>query len=254
MPIRKSSARILVTLILIGFTLIITACTELGEEAIDEVADDLMTAEPTLFPSPTQEPSATPTPKPVRRVSFADESDDVFHCTTGEPVSGFALLDLSEVTLEVDGNQLKVSFAFHGVEGLKNEIGAQGSYFAVAAREENSAGTDPLELRGMFGMGTQYLDIKYAGGTWLSGIAQRTNGEFQPTGEPVEVELTEDMLVAYGPPGWGPALGERLGFGVHGIDACDVIGMGYAISESGDLMWESLDLTLPEGWSPPVTN
>lgn len=249
-----SIAKTLFVLALAGLALSITACTEQEREIVDEFADELMTAEPTLFPSATPEPTITPTPKPVRRVSFADEPGDVFRCTTGEPVSGFALLDLSEVTLEVEGNQLKASFSFHGVEDLEGEITSQGSYFVVAARDENTEGTKPIEQRGMFGMGTQYLDIKYAGGTWLSGIAERANGEFQPTGETVDVELTQDMLVAFAPLGWGPALGERIGFGVHGLDECDVLGMGYSMSDSGDLMWDSLELELPGGWEPPVTN
>lgn len=235
------------SLILVGIALLGAACAPQDLPVIDEFADELEKAEPTLFPSPTPEPSPTATSEPVRRVSFSDESDDVFNCSTGEPVSGFALVDLSEVTLELVDDQLKVTFAFHGVEDLESEIAAQGSFFAVAAKDENPEGTEPIQARGMFGLGTQYLDVKYAGGTWVTGVAKRTNGEFELTDEPVETDIEDDSLNVYVSPVWGPGLTDGIGFGVHGIDECDVLGIKTTDSDDS-IVWYELLLALPDNW------
>lgn len=247
MPDYRSSTRLLSVARLVVFALIGSACAAQDLPVVDDFADELRRAEPTLFPSPTPEPSQTPTSAPVRRVSFSDESDDVFNCSTGEPVSDFALIDLREVTLELEGDQLKVSFAFHGVENLESEIAAQGSYFVVAAKDENPEGTEPIQVRGMFGMGTGYLDIKYAGGTWVTGVAERTNDEFELTDEPVEFDLEDETLNVYVSPVWGPGLTDGIGFGVHGINECDVLGMETSTSEDG-MDWQSLLLMLPDDW------
>jgi hypothetical protein len=99
----------------------------------------------------------------------------------------------------------------------------------------------------MFGMGTQYLDIKYAGGTWVTGVAKRTNGEFELTDEPVETNIEDDRLNIYVSPVWGPGLEDGIGFGGHGIDECDVIGI--KTTDTGDgIDWDELLLALPEDW------
>jgi hypothetical protein len=225
------------------------SCTKKEKQAIDKIADELITEGPAganLTPSPTvtpthtatitPTPTVTPTPTPVK-VSYQDDPDDAKCLFTHNVLNDMGFVDLIGFEVVLDGLDVVGTLEFADPD-LASSI--QTVPFWIAGVVGGNPEVAPLSGMDPWRLGEWGIDCWHTEGDLQCAFALREGDTFADTEYEVDFNLEGNKLNFVFPYGF-PRIGDTFGVHVQTESAYDY----YGIDENALLLEVGFECPFP---------